>query len=85
MTHEEMVRMMQSQMGGQQQHSPDITVELIDRFIQRCIDERDETLYTLAQALQWKLQQSPMVSFPELEVYPVILQRLQERLGKGEK
>jgi hypothetical protein len=84
MTHEEIIRMMQ---GGkvQPQPNPDITVEKIDKFINKVVAEKDETLYSLAQALQWKLQAAPVVSFPELEVLPMVLRRLQERLNKGEK
>jgi hypothetical protein len=84
LTHEEMLRMMQgAQM--QQASTAHIPLEKIDEFIDRCCKEKDETLFSLGQALQWKLQQSPMISFPELEVYPQVLQRLQQRLNKGEK
>ena len=85
MTHEEIIRMMQGGVNVQQQPNPDITVEKIDEFINKVVAEKDETLYSLAQALQWKLQAAPMVSFPEVEVYPLVLGRLQERLNKGDK
>lgn len=83
MTQEEIIRMMQGGFGGNQQ-TTNIPVEKIDEFIQRCLTERGETLYTLAQALQWKLQAAQMISFPELEVYPLVLQRLQQKLSRGE-
>ena len=85
MTHEDIIRMMQGGGNVQQNPNPDITVEKIDEFINKVVAEKDETLYSLAQALQWKLQAAPMVSFPEVEVYPLVLGRLQERLNKGEK
>ena len=85
MTQEEIIRMMQGGINVQQQPNPDITVEKIDEFINKVVAEKDETLYSLAQALQWKLQAAPMVSFPEVEVYPLVLGRLQERLNKGDK
>lgn len=85
MTHEDIIRMMQGGGNVQQNPNPDITVEKIDEFINKVVAEKDETLYSLSQALQWKLQAAPMVSFPEVEVYPLVLGRLQERLNKGEK
>jgi len=84
MTHEEMIRMMQ---GAQMQHSSTahIPIEKLNLYIDRVLAEKDETLYSMAQALQWKLQAAPMVSYPELEVLPQVLHIIQQRLNKGEK
>jgi len=84
MTHEDMIRMIQ---GAQMQHSSTahIPIEKINLFIDRVLAEKDETLYSMAQALQWKLQAAPMVSYPELEVYPQVLVRLKQRLEGDSK
>lgn len=84
MTHEEMIRMMQ---GAQMQHSSTahIPIEKLNLYIDRVLAEKDETLYSMAQALQWKLQAAPMVSYLELEVLPQVLIQIKKRLEGGEK
>jgi hypothetical protein len=49
------------------------------------MSEKDETLYSMAQVLQYKLQQAPMISVAESQVYPLVIQRIQQRLQNGEK
>ena len=61
-----------------------IPVEKLDLFIDRCCNERDETLYSLAQALIFKLERG-MHSVPEEEIYPKVITRIQQRLEEGGK
>jgi DNA-binding PadR family transcriptional regulator len=62
--------------GGQLQ----VPVEKLDLFIDRVLAEKDETLYSMAQALQYKLQQAPMISVAESQIYPLVLNRIAQRL-----
>lgn len=84
MSPEDYIRMMQQKGFRQQPQEDVIPLEKLDLFINRVVAEKDETLYTMAQAIQWKLHQSPMVSLEELRIYPKVLQRIQERMQKGE-
>lgn len=72
-----------------QQHTPkqeDVPVELIDKFIEKCTSiEGDFTLYSLGQSISFKLHKSPMISFEEERILPLVLKRIQEKLNKGEK
>jgi hypothetical protein len=85
MTHEEMIRMMQNGFNNQRSSTAHIPIEKIDEFIDRVLAEKDQTLYSMTQALQWKLQAAPICSFPELEVYPQVLVRLKQGLEGGSK
>jgi hypothetical protein len=68
--------------GNQPQQQINVTVEQLDKFIDRVIAEKDETLYTLAQSLQWKLTQAPMISVAEASIYPLVLNRIAQRINK---
>ena len=57
-----------------------VPVEKLDMFIDRVIAEKDETLYSLAQTLQYKLHQAPMISVAEAQVYPLVINRIAQRL-----
>lgn len=63
--------------GGEQIQVP---VEILDLFIDRVLAEKDETLYSMAQVLQYKLQQAPMISVAEAQVYPLVINRIAQRL-----
>ena len=63
--------------GGEQIQVP---VDKLDLFIDRVLAEKDETLYSMAQALQYKLQQAPMISVAEARVYPLVLNQIAQRL-----
>ena len=60
------------------------TEEEIDTFIDRCCKEKDETLYTLFQALAFKIERS-VHSIPEGEIYPLVLERIKQKLEGGEQ
>lgn len=66
----------------QQQQGVNVTQQQLDKFIDRVVAEKDETLYSLAQNLQYKLQAAPMVSVAEAQVYPLVLQRIAQRMGR---
>jgi len=83
MNQEDMLRILQQQMGYRQQ-TITIPVEKIDAFIDACIEQKEETLYSLGQALLWWTQQAPMISIPQAQVYPLCIQRIQQRLAQGE-
>lgn len=72
-------------MFGHQHQQVTVTQAQLDTFINRVVAEKDETLYSMAQVLQYKLQQAPMVSVAESQVYPLVIQRIQQRLQNGEK
>lgn len=57
-----------------------VPVEKLDLFIDRVLAEKDETLYSMAQVLQYKLQQAPMISVDEAQAYPLVLNRIAQRL-----
>lgn len=81
MNFEDLQSFMQQQMGGQTLQE-DVPPEKLDEFIKRCC-KRDETLVSLAQSLQWALEQAPMISVPEAQVYPMVLQRIQYWMQEG--
>lgn len=83
MNQEDILRMMGGQRGSRQQVTPE-HVEKLDEFIDRCCKEKDETLYSLGQACHLHLQQGRVLSYVEAEVLPQVLQRIQERMNKGE-
>lgn len=68
--------------GNQNSYQVDIPTTKIDEFIDRVITDKDETLHSMAQALQWKLQQAPMISVAEANTYPLVINRIIERMGK---
>ena len=68
--------------GNQNQPQIQVTIEQLDKFIDRVVAEKDETLYTLAQSLQWKLTQAPMISVAEASIYPLVLNRISQRMNK---
>lgn len=57
------------------------TIEEIDLFIDRVMKEKDETLYSMHQAIVFKLERQPH-SLVESEIYPLVLERLVERYNK---
>lgn len=57
-----------------------VPVEKLDLFINRVLAEKDETLYSLAQTLQYRLHQAPMISVAESQVYPLVINRIAQRL-----
>ena len=83
MTQEDILRMMQQQTG--KRDDIQIPTDKLDEFIDRCIKEKDYTLHSLAQDINFQLTQAPLVSYPELEILPLCLQRIKERLVGGEK
>lgn len=82
MNQEQLRRMLQGQ--NQQQGQPEKVSDL-DKFIDRCMKEKDETLFSLGQGINMYLQRSQILSYLELEVYPQVLQRIQIRLNEGEE
>lgn len=86
MNEQDILNMMRQQMSGMQQSvlSRQPTVEELDKFIERCCKEKDETLYSLAQALVFKLERC-VHSIPEGEIYPTVIARIQQLLDEGEK
>ena len=87
MTQEELQRMFQEKMNGGQQQQSSLTrqpsVKELDEFIDRCCKEKEEVLYSLGQALNFKISKS-YHSVYEGEILPLVLQRIQQRLNKGE-
>jgi len=82
MNPQDIINMMQ----GKQTLQEDVPIELIDKFIEKCTSiEGDFTLYSLGQSISFKLQKSPMISFEEGRILPLVLKRIQEKLNKGEK
>lgn len=69
-----------SEIFNQPQQQIQVTVDQLDKFIDKVIAEKDETLYTLAQSLHWKLTQAPMISVAEANIYPLVLNRISQRL-----
>lgn len=86
MNEQDLLNMVRQQMGGMQQSvlSRQPTVEEVDKFIDKCCNDRDETLYSLAQALIFKLERC-VHSIPEGEIYPMVIARIQQRLEEGDK
>lgn len=66
----------------QQQQGVSVSQQQLDKFIDRVVAEKDETLYSLAQDLQYKIQAAPMISVAEAQIYPLVLKRIAQRLGK---
>lgn len=78
MTQEEFINMMQAGYSHQSVLLKQPTIEQIDTFINKVMDEKDETLYTMFQSLQYTLERS-VHSPAQAEIYPMIMKRLQER------
>lgn len=68
--------------GNQNNYQVDMPTTEIDEFIDRVINEKDETLHSMAQALQWRLQQAPMISVAEVQTYPLVIQRIGQRMNQ---
>lgn len=69
--------------GNQNTYQVNVTDSQLDEFIDRVIAEKYETLYSLAQALQYKIQQAPMISVAEVQIYPLVIQRIGQRMNQG--
>lgn len=80
---DDFIKQMQGQQS-QQQEVEKIDEEKLDLFINRCREEKDETLFSLGQALNYKLNAAPMITFEEVWILPQVLKRIEERLNKGE-
>lgn len=76
-----------SQMRGQTQATKvKVLVEKLDLFINRCIKERGYTCRILHQEIQRYLQiDGQQYNLTEDSIYGSILQRLAQRIHKGEK
>lgn len=59
------------------------TTEELDKFIDKIVAEKDETLYSTFQAIAFKLERG-VHSLPEGEIYPLVLNRIKERV-EGEE
>lgn len=78
MNPEEFINMMQGKHSQQSVLLKQPTLEQMDTFINRVMDEKDETLYTMFQSLQYTLDRG-VHSPAQAEIYPMIMKRLQER------
>ena len=78
MNQEDIIRMMQGQMGGGQQQSwleRQPTTKELDTFIERCKNELGYTEHSLFDTIKFRLEQgvhSPI----EGEILPMVLQRI---------
>ena len=70
--------------GTRPSNHSEVSVEQLDEFINRCMTEKDETLLTLGQALHTRVTRAQMISILEAQILPIVLQRIQQRLNKGE-
>lgn len=78
MNPEGFINMMQGKQSQQSVLLKQPTLEQIDTFIDRVMSEKDETLYTMFQSLQYTLDRG-VHSPAQAEIYPLVLKRLQER------
>lgn len=80
MNPEDIMKAMQAQMHGHNQSTllREPTLQELDTFIDRCLDELDEVPYTLAQSIMFKLDRS-VHSPAEAEILPMVLDRMQQR------
>lgn len=75
------------QMNQQHQRnkpSLNVPIEKIDLFIQRCLDDKDYSLYSLGQDIVYKLERC-WHSEAEAEILPKVFKRIQEKIDRGEK
>lgn len=85
---EDFMRQMQgmSGMNNQSVLTRQPTTEELDKFIDRCMEEHDLNAHMLHNALVYKLQppngHTVMNSLEEEEIYPLVLNRIQERFSK---
>ncbi len=78
-------------MGGQQPqqiHVPQEEMETkVKEFIDRCLEDKDYTLHSLAQEIVYLLQppqgHTTMLQIGMKEVLPVVLQQIDRRLKDG--
>ena len=82
MNPEDIINQMRGQTGSVLSRQP--TIAEIDEFLSRCIEEKDETIYTIFQSLAFKLERG-VHSAVEAEIFPQIIKRIQERMNKGEQ
>jgi len=61
------------------------TVQELDKFIDLCMEKADYNLYMLFQDISCKLQppnnNAVVLSVYEVEIYPLVLQRIKQRIG----
>lgn len=89
MNPEDIIRAMQQQMNsGMQQQSSltrQPTTSELDKFIDRCMEEPDLNPQMLFQEIVYKIQppegHTTMLSIPEGEIYPLVLDRIKQRFG----
>lgn len=88
MNPEDIMKAMQQQMGGMGQRfqstlSRQPTTEELDKFIDRCMKEKDLNPKMLFQQIVYQIQppegHTTMNSFVEEEVYPMVLNRIKAR------
>lgn len=72
--------------GGQEEESQQIQIPLekIDLFINRCIEEKGYNCRILFQEIQQHLQSNGIHNMIHDAIYNLILQRLRDRINKGE-
>ena len=84
MNPEDLIRQFQQMNGGQSQpQGYNVPVEKIDEFIKRCQTELGYDEHSLHQSINYKLRGQSnngsviVCSFPEVEILPLVLQRLE--------
>ena len=81
---EDIFRQMAGGMGGQAQRV-NLSVDKVDEFIDKCMSMHDLSLQGLAFEIKFLLQppngQQTILSLPEVQTYPMVLKRIQQRLG----
>ena len=55
------------------------TTKELDTFIDRAMDEHDINYYMLFEDLKNKIEHSKILSLPEAEIYPVVMERIAQR------
>lgn len=72
----------QSMQGSSLTRQP--TIQELDEFIDRCMKKEDINLHMLAQNLAYRLQppnnHTVILSVYEVEIYPLVLQRIKQRI-----
>ena len=88
MNPEDIIRMMQQQRSGMEQESSltrQPTTAELDKFIDRCMEEHDLNPQMLFQDIAYKIQppegHTTILSIPEGEIYPLVLDRIKQRFG----
>jgi hypothetical protein len=65
--------------------SPNIPVEKLDLFIDRCKNEKGYSLPILGNEINTYIRSPGMFKIGEIEIYQAVLQRIQQRHGGGER